>query len=858
MPNELTAPLDDFTPREIEILNYMAAGLTNQEIADQLFITRETVRWYNKQIYSKLGTSRRTEAVLLAQQFGLLEDNRTDEESQLSITQPELPTPNGPFIGRDTEIAELSDLLKSTENRLISIIAAGGMGKSRLSLELAHAVRANFVDGAAFVDLTAIRSPEAIVDAALDALRLQCSDKQLPQQILLNYCREKNLLLVFDNCEHVMAGVGGFADILDMAPDVRIIATSREKLNLRLETTYYLQPIINEASRLFIETASQMYPTIHIEDDNLPQVERIVQLVGGMPLGMVLAATWLDALSVEEIADEIEQSLEFLSADLSDMPDRQRSIHAVIEPTWERLQEAERNAFLWASVFRNGFTRQTFQQLTGASVRVLKQILARSLITANPNRRYDMHPLLRQYAREKLEASDSVSTAKEQHAQVFLKLIQQQNAELYNGHFLDGLAAIEVERDNYKAAMEWALSGNAVALGTQIAVALSNFWDIRAQATEALKYLTLALSQIEDDSLRGWALCWRSRFNYRLGDKATARIDVVEALTLAEKLHDQELLVRSLNYLAHLQKRDEALVLVQRAYKMSQEINNPWLLAMNLNSMGTFESKQNRSEKALAYYAAAQSYMESLGDLRGLSMVVYNMGVEIEKKEPKQARAYYEQSLHLKRQIGDQAGVARRLAVIAYLMMLNEEVEEATEYIEESIHLSEYTGDRFRLSFAIMTKACIYYVMADFADARNTLEQGIEILEQLDYPERLAAFYHFLAFICLVQKEISAAENNLEKMVALLVDHQTPYLQWLALVGYALFYWATGERETSARISTIVFRLQTVGSAFDVQYMLKPHIYRVQQEINVGEWETLQEETTRLDLEAAFVAFLNA
>ena len=197
MVDKLSAPLEEFKERELEIINMMADGLSNQDIADQLFITKGTVRWYNKQIYSKLGTSRRTEAIALAREMGLIDTDATDAPT--TQIQHKLPVTTGPFIGRDDELAELSNLLQKPEIRLLSIIAAGGMGKSRLSLELGYLVKRRYEHGAAFIDLTTVRNPEDIAQFTATSLGLSVSGNQTPQEVLFNYCREKELLLIFDN-----------------------------------------------------------------------------------------------------------------------------------------------------------------------------------------------------------------------------------------------------------------------------------------------------------------------------------------------------------------------------------------------------------------------------------------------------------------------------------------------------------------------------------------------------------------------------------------------------------------------------------------------------------------------------------
>jgi len=462
MSDKLTAPLDEFKPRELEIIQLMAEGRSNQEIADQLFITKETVRWYNKQIYSKLGTSRRTEAIALAREMGLFGEPPATATGKRDV-QHTLPITTGPFIGRDEELAQLSELLQKPDIRLLSIIAPGGMGKSRLSLELGHLVKNSYQHGVALIDLTTVHNPNDIAQLAATTLNLSISSRQTPEEVLFNYCREKELLLIFDNFEHVLPGAKFIADILKVAPKVSIIATSRERLRLRVETAYNLKPVTRDAEQLFIEVAIMMRPDSVFEEDDLPSVQYIVELVGGSPLALILAASWVDTLSVAEIAGEIESNLDFLSAEMGDMPARHRSFHAVVDPTWRRLNEKEQKAFMWATLFRGGFTRESFQLVTGTSVRTLQTLINRSLINHGHGRRYDMHPLLRQYAREKLETAGTLIEARKAHLETFLNYAQTHADRMYDGqHYLESLEALDVEQDNFRAALDWSMLGNSV------------------------------------------------------------------------------------------------------------------------------------------------------------------------------------------------------------------------------------------------------------------------------------------------------------------------------------------------------------------------------------------------------------
>jgi len=851
MTKKPDTPLDDFKERELEILVLMAEGLSNKEIGEQLFIATQTVRWYNKQIYSKLGTSRRTEAIALARSLGLIDGDESAETGAAARYQ--LPATHGPFIGRDAEMAELTGLIAQPEVRLLSIVAAGGMGKSRLSLELAAQLAVDYEHGAAMIDLTPVRRPDDIAMAALHTLGIEPAAKESPRQLLLDYCRNKHLLLLFDNMEHLLPGASVLTDLLAGAPNVKLIATSRERLNLRVETVYYLQPVTADASTLFVEIASMMRPTITLTEQDQHHIDQIVTLVGGMPLALMLAATWVDMLSPAEIVEEIQRSLDFLSVELGDMPERQRSIRAVIEPTWNRLNAAEKQAFMWASTFRGGFTREMFQAVTGASTRILQELLRRSLVTHGHKRRYAMHPLLRRYARDQLDAQAAFETAKRAHITAFITYVRNQNTAMLNGAYMQSLEYLDAEQDNYRAGLDWAIAGAAVEDGATLATQLSIFWDTRAMAYEGEYYLTQALDHALPDGLLAWCLCWRSRFNYRLGNISRAKEDAQAAVALAETLGDRALLARSLIYQSYLLSREDEYRLTERAYSISEEIQDLELMGMSLNGMGICIRSAGDSEKALAYYQQALDLCEQIGNLRGVAMIVYNIGLEYDNlRQPIRAREAYQRSLELKRQIGDRAGEARRLAVLASSYLLSEEFEQAHAHIQDSRAICEEVGDRFRWTYAVQMQGMLEYVMTQFKQAQATLQEGLPTAEELNNHRRTLEYYQMLGNVHLSLHQADEAHAYFINALKTAGAAREPYPYWASLTGYGTFLWTTAQSKFSVEIMAVGDRFRTYATDFDLRYLFNPQLYRIQQTIGMSTWEQIRRETATITLEQMF------
>ncbi len=837
MVDKLTEPLDEFKEREIEIINLMADGLSNQEIADQLFVTKETVRWYNKQIYSKLGTSRRTEAVALARDMGLIITGEITPTTNTLISKQILPMTIGPFIGRDEELTELSRLLDNHEVRLLSIIATGGMGKSRLSLELGHLLTADYEHGTAFIDLTSIRDPHAIAQFTVSSLGLSSNESQSAEDILFNYCREKDLLLIFDNFEHVLSGAGLLSDLLEIAPNVTIIATSRERLNLRAETTYYLQPILEYGVQLFVEVADIMRPNIDIHNEEKEDIQKIVELVGGLPLALILAANWIDILSISEIADEIEANLDFLSAEMGDMPERQRSMHAVIDPTWKRLTEKEQKAFMWASVFRGGFTREIFQAFTGASIRTLQTLLNRSLISHGYGRRYDMHPLLRQYAHEKLEEHNLVNDARQSHLQTLLDYATTQADRMYDGeHYLESLDALETEADNIRTALDWSLQGNHIELGVALILANSTFWLARSRVLEAITYIEKALQESTHPMLYYWYAVYLDRLGH-VNESIEAANHLVE---YGESHQNHEILAYGLFRLGSMKNTvKEASPLFESALSNAQETDNQHLIAICHHYLAMIDSEEFSIDDPRSHFQQALKIFESLGDLHGISRVTNNIAVlYYDKKQTQEANKLMDYSLRLKREIGDRAGEARRLTTLSLWAMNEEEFEFAQEWLLASRKICEELGEKDRLSYTLTIEGLLYLIIVDFEKAHETFERSLQLHITIKDYRGIVDLYSLLSHLHLLQNNIKDARLSLiEALKVASVEQSQPSM---LIIVYANYLIHKKELSTSIPIVAALASLELntySGSEIIVeQYILNPLIYRICQTIGDEAW----------------------
>jgi predicted ATPase/DNA-binding CsgD family transcriptional regulator len=465
---QVDKPYAPLTNRERDILALLAQDLTDKEIAERLFLAHTTVRWFNRQIFNKLGVENRVQAVERAKVLGLLRKAETLEDTDFQATH-NLPAQLTPFIGRERELEELVALLHAPQMRFITLLAPGGMGKTRLALASAEQVLTHFPDGVYFVPLAPLTTAEQIISAIAEACGFQFApDSRPPKQQILDFLRAKSLLLVLDNFEHLLDGAVLVSDLLQAAPQVTILVTSRERLHLSIETVYTLVGLpypkgINEddvsnyaAVQLFIGCALRVQP--HFKLTDVASVVRICQLVQGMPLAIELAAAWMASLSPQEIAEEIERSVDFLRTTMRDVPERLRSVRAVFEAAWKRLTEDEQRVFSKLSVFRGGFTREAAQAVASADAHTLTRLVNKALVWRNAETgRYDIHELLRQYGEGLLQESEAIYlSTMDKHCEWFATSCEQISEVLKSPRLSVGLRVIEADFNNIQLGWRWA------------------------------------------------------------------------------------------------------------------------------------------------------------------------------------------------------------------------------------------------------------------------------------------------------------------------------------------------------------------------------------------------------------------
>jgi predicted ATPase/class 3 adenylate cyclase len=383
-----------------------------------------------------------------------------------------LPAPRTSFVGRADELASIDRMLDEPDCRLLTLVGPGGVGKTRLALEAAARRIDHYQHGVHFVPLVGVPAPDLLAPAVAESLQFQVDNAHsaIPaRDQLVDFLRERATLLVLDNFEHLLDARDLLTQVIEQAPQVELLTTSRERLQVQSEWVLDVDGLANgsgnghagdsAAVRLFVDRARQVDGGYSLTDSERPHVERVCRLVNGMPLGIELAAAWASTLPCSEIADEIERNIGFLETSMQDVPERHRSLRAAFDQSWRLLSGDERRVFSRLAVFRGTFAWQAAAAVAGAGLAELHALVSKSLVRRAGLGRFELHELLRQYAAERLAAEQvELADARESHARFYVGMIAARGAALLGEDMMEARDELRVEIDNLRAAAEWAVA----------------------------------------------------------------------------------------------------------------------------------------------------------------------------------------------------------------------------------------------------------------------------------------------------------------------------------------------------------------------------------------------------------------
>ena len=698
-------------------------------------------------------------------------DSRSDGKPVPNLVN--LPRELTPFIGREPELAALGQLLQDPQCSLLTIAGPGGIGKTRLAVEAAHLSQQLFPDGVCFVPLLSVNSPVQIVPAIAGALDFKFQDPTNPQAQLLRYLRSKKALLVLDNAEQLLDGVGVFTEILKDCQQVKLLVTSRERLNLLSEWVFDLQGLpvppndqgeqfeAYSSVALFLQSARRVRVDFEMRGAERGGILKICRIMEGMPLGIELSAAWVGLLSCEEIANEIEHNLDFLTVTMRDLPERHRSLRATLDHSWRLLNDEEKLVLARLAVFRGGFSREAAQAICGASLAVLSSLKNKTLLYRNDQELYGLHEIIRQYAEPKLaEHPDEEERVKDKHGLYYVQCLADWEKALKSPRQVEIINEMAQIIDNLSQGWQHMMTNCQPRTGKSkpfcsellhsALFSISLFYEERCRSLEAitvfkesveiLKTVKAEFDETQDRTFfisvlghitahLGWHLIFVLKFE-------EARKHLEEALQLLESSQSRvenaqaQLMMAEIDYLQGLVQKSAA-ELVQSREVFREEGEDWWYLLSTIELASTYITEGKYGESKELFLEGFRLIQP--GDLRlelrlryGYASLLFILNDFV------RAEQMMCENLQLSYQLGNNRLTAYILYDLGRLALATKRIELAEEHLRNSINLLTEFGETHELARVHLYLGKCFAAQTDLHAARDQFRHVIKIGQALD------------------------------------------------------------------------------------------------------------------------------
>lgn len=722
-------------------------------------------------------------------------------EIQPVYTLSNLPLQITPLVGRDAELTAMEKLFTDPQCRLLTLTGMGGIGKTRLAIVFAERQRSSFQGCVFYIPLTPINSPEAIVPVMADAVGFTFSGPTNPKEQLLNYLASQlsqSVLFVLDNLEHLLfqpaieektGVIGLISELLHRSPNMKVLATSRERLNLQGEWTYELYGLSvpptgfsgrlddYSAAAMFVQCARRAMVDFEVTEAEQNAVIHICQMLDGIPLAIELAAAWVGVLSCQEIAQEIDTNIDFLTTSMRDIPERHRSIRASFEHSWKLLSGEEQDVLRKLSVFQGGFDRKAAEQIAGASLMLLASLVSKSLVRRTESGRYDLHEVIRQFASSYLKRDPQSCETYECHCEFYLNYTQAREKQLKSALQQDALRELTGEIDNIRAAWTWAIENDKYEELGRAARAFGWYYEVAGLYSEGIEQLELLAQAVrarppEDtvcQRILGVTLIQQAVLYFRKGEFQHARYLYEESIQILRLIGDPSLLAD-----AHV------------------------FLGVLLHLNGEFERSMANINEGLAYARAGNDKFFEAYAIYNLGYIASLMG---------RFEEGYEQmlvGLDMWRAVGDPHYIALGLNFLVTTLIELGRHEEAKAFMQESIALCEQTKNRWGLGTAYRHMGLATMSAGQFAEAQIHFHKCLEIYSDYTVGYDIALSLTYLGEAMMMAGDLCGSrEIVLDGLRAAAEASITPIIMEALLV-LAHIDSGTGEVENSLRILTCV------------------------------------------------------
>jgi predicted ATPase/DNA-binding CsgD family transcriptional regulator len=733
----------NLTQRELEILRLLSTGMSDREIADTVYFTIGTVKWYNRQIYSKLGVRNRTQAITTAQQLRLLVDSLPAAPSSTARYTYNLPAQVTSFIGRQYELAELQKLVLTT--RLVTLTGPPGTGKTRLAQEAAAALCDSFSDGAIFVSLAPLREPALIANAIAQALDIKESSGESLLARLEQYLSDRHLLLVLDNYEHLLPEVSLVSELLKAAPHLIVMVTSREVLNLYGEHEFPVPPLqlpdlkqttslgtlkAYESVELFVQRAQAASPSFALDQANAASVATICVHLDGLPLAIELAAARIKFYAPQTLLLRLGSRLEVLNEGPRDLPVRQQTLRATLAWSYDLLADEEKVLFARLGVFAGGCSLEDVEAVCSGDLTLPVAVGLESLVNKNLLRqeqnsqgepRFMMLETMREYALEKLDEQAEAARMNERHARHFMAVVARAAQEFYGPDEAVWLVWLDAQMDNLRAALRWSFDHHDAETWLQFVNSQIRFWDVRGHLSEGrscvarLRNLKRASepSKALADALRGIGdVVYLGSDFATAGELYQSALDIYEAL--GDSVNAAHALIGLGEVATEIGDYVSAPALFEKAHHIMQQCGDVPGCARALTQWGWGALRVGDMNHARAQLEQGLALFLTTNDTANISLVYSGLGeIAIRQGELESAQGLLEKSLAMRQALGEKWGIAVSLGSLGWVALRQSDFERAVATLQKSFDIRKEIGDKGGMAWCLEKMAQIAQLKDD-------------------------------------------------------------------------------------------------------------------------------------------------